>query len=189
MIERILRAKHWQLFFLVVGISFIAQLGMMSSIIFNIHDDNSVPIASNGKMLLLNLIMGIPMGILFLWFWSIAIRLQNSISENIKMKVDKFKIFFFIPLIYILVFLFIVGTARIISSLLIIIVPLHLFSMFCIFYTVYFTAKTIKTAEQQREVSFGDFAGEFLLLWFFPIGIWIIQPKINKIIKDQSLDY
>ena len=59
-----------------------------------------------------------------------------------------------------------------------IIIPLHLFSMFCIFYLI---AKTIKTAELQRKVGFGDFAGEFFLLWFYFIGIWINQPKVNKL--------
>ena len=71
-----------------------------------------------------------------------------------------------------------------IGGLLGVIIPLHLFSMFCIFYCLYFVAKTFKTVELQREVSFSDFAGEFFLFWFFPIGIWIVQPKINKMIED-----
>ena len=48
---------------------------------------------------------------------------------------------------------------------------------------MYFVAKTLKTVELQKEVLFSDFAGEFFIVWFFPIGIWIIQPKINKIIE------
>jgi hypothetical protein len=38
----------------------------------------------------------------------------------------------------------------------------------------------VKTIELQREVTFSDFAGEFFLIWFYPVGIWIIQPKVNK---------
>jgi len=67
---------------------------------------------------------------------------------------------------------------------LVIILPLHLFSMFCIFHTIYFVAKTIRTAELQRVVTFGDFAGEFFLLWFYIIGIWIIQPKVNRLNRE-----
>lgn len=63
---------------------------------------------------------------------------------------------------------------------------MHLFSMFCLFYCLYFVAKTIKTAELQKETSFGDFAGEFFLIWFYPIGIWFIQPKINRIAKSLT---
>jgi hypothetical protein len=70
-----------------------------------------------------------------------------------------------------------------IGGLMIIVFPLHLFSMFCIFYCLYFVAKTFKTVELQREVQFSDFAGEFFLIWFFPVGIWVIQPKINKMIE------
>ena len=137
------------------------------------------------------------MGVFFGWFWSIAIGLQNKIPENIKMKVKKFKIFFFIPMFYMLfIFLFIGNTmgglmksgsepnVGLIASLAVIIVPLHLFSMFCIFHSLYFVAKTIKTVELQKEVSFSDFAGEFFMIWFYPVGIWIIQPKINQMIKE-----
>ena len=60
------------------------------------------------------------------------------------------------------------------------IIPAHLFSMFCIFFMLYKAAKTIKTVELQKKVTFSDFAGEFFLMWFFPLGIWIVQPKINK---------
>jgi hypothetical protein len=51
---------------------------------------------------------------------------------------------------------------------------------------LYFVAKTFKTVELQREVSFSDFVGEFFMIWFYPVGIWIIQPKINKMIEEQS---
>jgi hypothetical protein len=63
---------------------------------------------------------------------------------------------------------------------------LHLFAMFCIFYCIYFVAKTYKTAELQREVSFGDFVLEFFLVWFYPIGVWILQPKINQMIAKYE---
>ena len=66
-----------------------------------------------------------------------------------------------------------------------ILIPLHLFSMFCMFYLLYFCSKTIKSIELKREALFGDYIGEFLLLWFFVIGIWIIQPKINKMVDKN----
>jgi len=57
----------------------------------------------------------------------------------------------------------------------------HLFSMFCLFYCLYFIAKALKTVELQRPVTFSDYAGEFFLLWFYPVGVWILQPRINQI--------
>jgi hypothetical protein len=35
-------------------------------------------------------------------------------------------------------------------------------------------------------VNFGEFAGEFFMLWFYFIGIWIIQPKINKMAENEN---
>ncbi|WP_238388512.1 hypothetical protein, partial [Christiangramia aestuarii] len=71
-----------------------------------------------------------------------------------------------------------------VGILLLFIIPLHLFSMFCMFYLLYFVSKTIKTVELKRSVTFSDFVGEFFMIWFFPIGVWFIQPRINKIISN-----
>jgi hypothetical protein len=142
-------------------------------------------------------LMLIFMGVLFGWFWSVAVGLQKKVPENVTMKVKKFKVFFFIPMIYIIILMifFTVSTNGLFESgyrpntelfgrLFALIFPIHLFSMFCIFYSLYFVAKTFKTVELQREVKFGDFAGEFFMIWFYPIGVWIIQPKINKMIEE-----
>lgn len=197
MTEKFLKAKHWQLFLLTFGIPMGFQFIMMGSMISNIGTStNSDPTIMFNYMKLFPIIMLVFMGIFFGWFWSVAIGLQNKVPESVKMKVKKFKVFFFIPMVYmLLITLFMLismnglmtnGTepsGALIGILFAIIVPLHLFSMFCIFYSLYFVAKTFKTVELQREVSFSDFVGEFFLIWFFPIGIWFIQPKINKMIE------
>ncbi|MFT5819382.1 MAG: hypothetical protein ACI8ZM_000605 [Crocinitomix sp.] len=70
--------------------------------------------------------------------------------------------------------------------LILFIVVMHLLSMFSIFYCIYFCTKTLKSIELGRNITFGDYAGEFFLIWFFVIGIWIIQPKINNLAKDED---
>jgi hypothetical protein len=62
----------------------------------------------------------------------------------------------------------------------VLILPFHLFAMACMLYSFYFCARALKAAEWQRPVTFGDFAGEFFLVWFFPVGIWMLQPRINR---------
>lgn len=66
------------------------------------------------------------------------------------------------------------------------IVLLHLLSMFSLFYCLNFCAKTLKAIELKRSVTFSDYASEFFLIWFFVIGIWILQPKINEISQGTS---
>ncbi|WP_339884408.1 hypothetical protein [Polaribacter vadi] len=200
MIDKFLKAKHWQLFLLTFGIPMIFQFIMMDSMISNIGTESkSELIMTSDYMNFFPRIVIIYMGVLFGWFWSISIGLQTKIPRNIKMKTKKFKIFFFIPLVYIFfISLFIGGvfsgiklngtepSGGYVIGMIGIILPLHLLSMFGIFYSIYFVAKTLKTVELQKEVNFGDFASEFFMLWFYFIGIWIIQPKINKIAKYKN---
>jgi len=191
-----LRAKHWQLFLATFGLAFLFQAIIMFNLFSNVLNNNNPTTAFN-DMKFFPLMMLLFMGVLFGWFWSIAIGLQKMVPSGIKMKVGKFKIFFFIPLVYmllLLVFMSFIFTTYFPSNEFLytfafpflIIIPLHLFSMFCIFYCLYFVAKTLKTVELQREVGFSDFAGEFFLAWFYPIGIWILQPKINRMLEKNT---
>ena len=200
MIERFLKAKHWQLFTLMFGIPILFQIIIIGTMFSNINSEtNPDPTAMFNMMKFFPIIMILYMGIFFGWFWSIAIGLQKKVPKNIKMKTKKFKIFFFIPLVYIFsISLFVGGifsgimqngtgpSGGFVGGMIGIILPLHLLSMFGIFYSMYFVAKTFKTVELQREVSFSDFAGEFFMIWFYPIGIWIIQPKINKMDEGKN---
>ncbi|MEO9479545.1 MAG: hypothetical protein ABJO28_19455 [Maribacter dokdonensis] len=199
MIQFFLRLKHWQLFIVMLGLPIIYQLYF----IFEIFGSRTHPmelVGEEGVTQVLNeryfhfdflpYVLTLFSLVFFGWFWSIAIGLQKNIPVDIEMKVKRFKAFFIIPLVYTIVFMMFIGglfsgmfTYGFSNSawFLVIILPLHLFSMFCIFHTIYFVAKTIRTAELQRVVTFGDFAGEFFLLWFYIIGIWIIQPKVNRL--------
>jgi len=199
MINSFLKAKHWQLFLLMIGIPILFQFILFSSLFINISENTEPnPIDIFKPFSYFPIMMILCCGVFFGWFWSMAIGLQRKIPKKITMKVKRFKIFLCIPLLYILLISIFVGfsfgnAATMqeqdiidIAPFFAIIIPLHLFSMFCMFYMLYFTAKTIKTVELQRELRFSDFAGEFFLLWFYFIGIWIIQPKINKMIANDN---
>ena len=192
-----LKAKHWQLFMLMFVIPFVFQMVMMYLVIVNaLTTRDPEPFFIFKYFRYFSLIGILYAGIIFGWFWSITTGLQHKIPQPIRLKLTRFKIFFFIPLVYItciMIFIqiavngFIKGTTDVgfIISMVGIIVPMHLFSIFCIIHTMYFVAKTIKTVELQREVTFTDFVGEFFLAWFFPIGVWILQPQINKMVADK----
>jgi hypothetical protein len=188
MIQKFLKAKHWQIFLLTIGIPMVFQYLLIGAAI-------SDPEASPASIA--NLIVFVPILVLvvlfglfglFGWFWSIGIGLQSKIPQNVKMNVNRFKIFFFIPLIYLLLLtgfvVFFINGEKPDVTMFMTIFPIHLFSMFCILHTMYFIAKTIKTVELQREAEFSDFVGEFFLFWFYPFGMWILQPKINRIVEE-----
>ncbi|WP_192821747.1 hypothetical protein [Rufibacter sp. LB8] len=53
--------------------------------------------------------------------------------------------------------------------------------MYAYFHLHAFTAKALRSIELRRKARFGDYVGEFFLLLFWPVGIWVLQPRINKI--------
>lgn len=48
-------------------------------------------------------------------------------------------------------------------------------------------ARLLKTAETGAPASWNDYAGDFLLLLFFPLGTWLLQPRVRKLaLSDAS---
>lgn len=144
------------------------------------------------------------------WFWSLTNGLQDKVPQEAKFNLTRFKIFLLFPIVYISFLSYFMYTffdaipqttneiGEQIENLhasnpfleylryIPLVVLLHFFAMFCMFHTIYFTAKTVKSVELNRKVKFDDFIGEFFLLWFNFIGVWIIQPKVNSFVEKQA---
>jgi len=124
------------------------------------------------------------MGVVFTWLWVIGNALPRLLLNTFSLPVFSLKLAIILPSIYILLFL-----GEDMSELLNVsfalplefVIPTHLISMAGIAYSIYFVAKALKSVELQRTTSINDFRREFFLLWFFPIGIWLIQPRINRL--------
>lgn len=132
-------------------------------------------------------------GSFFAWFYSLGTNLFKRLPVTEKMSLTRFRLFLFIPLVYMLFLMLFIffdafRGAELGPGIFALIIPLHLFSMFCMFYCLYFNAKVLKAVELQRPVTFNDYAGEFFLLWFFPIGVWFIQPRINRLFNVTPED-
>ncbi|AHM59328.1 hypothetical protein D770_05305 [Flammeovirgaceae bacterium 311] len=50
-----------------------------------------------------------------------------------------------------------------------------------------FPAKVLKSIEHGKKASFPDYLGYFIMILFWPIGIWFIQPRINKTVIEHTL--
>ncbi|MEO9533966.1 MAG: hypothetical protein ABJG68_03140 [Crocinitomicaceae bacterium] len=197
MIDKLLSAKHWQLFVATFGVVIIGQMLMMSFVFTTNNPANFVWIFAF-MPIMMAIILYIQMG----WQYGLIFKLIGKLSEKPSFPYKRIKAFFFIPIIYFVLLFIIMGSffATAISGdfrpssgffgLIALFVPLHFFSIFCMFHTMYWAAKSVKTVEMRKEVTFNDFAGEFFLIWFYPIGVWILQPKVNKLwageIKQSS---
>ena len=178
---KFLTLKHWQLFGLLMGLPMVFQFITIGSVILS-NDPTTM-------FYFFPIMMILFIGLFFGWFYALGTNLHKKLPQTANMNLTHFKIFLLIPVVYmLLISVFMAGMFSNITSggqpdpaIFALIIPLHLFSMSCIFYCLYFNAKALKTVEWQKPVTFSDFAGEFFLIWFFPIGIWIIQPRINQL--------
>lgn len=218
----LLNIKHWQ-YFILMAIPFLAPyIGM--SYFFNNYladieqmgiNDLSPDLIKQKFSILQYLFYPLILTAItiFLWFWSIGIELQKILPIHLQRENVVFKIFLVIVTSYLismpigisnLVSFFLtndfeINDQEVLSSILTwasIIVPLHIISIIGIIYCMIFCAKTIKTAENGVKKLSGDsFIGEFFLLWFYVIGVWILQPRINKLnsndhqFDDTDLEY
>jgi hypothetical protein len=203
MIERYLKAKHWQVFLLTFALPFVVHIVMTFSFVsqtmpFHPMEPGEVPEFQSTVFLIFGTITLLYVVFLFGWYWSVAIGLKDSLPKELKLKYQRFKIFFYSPLIYFCLFgLFIYYFAGLIESnsqpdfsillpMLLLLFILHFYSIFCIVFIMYFTAKTIRSVEIKREAHFSDYILYFFLIWFFPIGVWILQPKINDFVSQGN---
>lgn len=61
--------------------------------------------------------------------------------------------------------------------------PLTLFGLIYVFYNLPISLKALET---NRKVAFGDCIVDMILLFAFPIGIWITQPRLNNLFMTKK---
>ena len=173
----LLKLKHWQLFLLTWGLPMLANVFTFS------HPELMFQMFPIIMVLFTFGTLG--------WVWAIATELNQKLPSDLKLKSERFKIYFSIPILYILgisIYMTLLrnssGNSSNMAATEIAIVILHLLSMVCIFMGLRFAAKTMKTVELGRTANFGDYAGEFFLIWFSIIGYWVLQPRLNKLAEQ-----
>lgn len=67
-----------------------------------------------------------------------------------------------------------------------IVVPMHFAAMLGIFYALLFSANRLMTLDRGKNVSFLDYSGAFFLMWFFPVGVWFVQPRVNGLLGADA---
>ncbi|MDF3029119.1 MAG: hypothetical protein K0S23_3426 [Fluviicola sp.] len=197
-----LRAKHWQLFVPLVAIPFVTFIifGFAVAIILLGHPSKG-PEDTVWIFYFFPLLFILCGFIQFAWFWNVITKLNPLVpTRRGRFPMRRIKLFFFIPIIYFCLVpffvAFVVNTTAIsnpgvgqmlqLGILGFLVFILHFFSIFCILHTIYFAAKTIRSAELKRNASFSNFAGDFFLIWIFPVGIWFIQPRINALLNKAN---
>ena len=179
----ILRAKHWQIFIVVFFIpSLLIVVGLLC---YNFYGS------------LTSLFYMIPTGlalsqiVIYAWLWIVG----KTISDNVEGQ-KLFKTLIKIPCFVILLILFFwlfltlrisfgfFSTANILFASLFVILPVQFVFVVSLIYCFYFVARSLKQFETKQKPKFEEFFKEFILILIFPVGIWFLQPRINRILLE-----
>src|SRR5690554_4024652 len=180
--ELLRKLKHWQVFLLVVGIPLVLQL--IQNIIFLSSADGNAADYGNS----LGLLLILPLLVYYGWIGSVGSAYSQR-NTAVNMPLGRFRLS--------------LGTSVICSILLLVYfwaypqyfratdheeaVPIILIgvlvfvALFTLFYCLSFMARAIVQLEQGRRVTSSEFYSEFVMAVVFPIGIWLLQPRINRL--------
>jgi hypothetical protein len=151
-------ARAWQLFILFIAPLIIGTL--LSALV------KSMVAVQIGEFI------GIWM--VLLWIYSVCTFIYEKYSVNLTIPINKFKLCILFGLIYSVFFCF--GF-----------IPLenlgffHIIAISVEIYCLYFLAKLLIMAEKKSAVKFRDYIGTFFAAYVLIIGIWWLQPRINRI--------
>jgi hypothetical protein len=111
------------------------------------------------------------------WLFSIG-NLIYKTNSNSPIKIFLFKMAFIYPLICLIVF---ISSTRLSESFIIWLIPFQLLLMFFVFYLIFFVSKNFVNFEKKHGMGSGNLFSTFCAFWFFPLGIFFVQPRINQI--------
>ena len=171
--KKIVELKHWQVFAIILlpvfnpGINFVVD-GILGSLSFTFF---------------------------FFWILSIGLVLNDLLPNSKKVNSNYFQISAGFIIIYFVYIIFVAGGGYYINNhnykeyglWIWLIIPLHLYLMWSIFYMFHYAAKIISRLNifvNKKKDS--TTAGYFFGFWFYLIGIWIIQPKIHELLNKSS---
>lgn len=169
-----LRAKHWQLFIVLVGSMILAQAIMFNSIMSGGQPDIF-------SLLIPMLLVGI---VFFGWLVAVASACHKALPTELSSSPKPMQVALFYAFLYMAFgFTYFALNPGNVSGF--IVIP-HLLAMASIFYSLGFTAKQLAKLEHGKDVAFFTYSGPLFLFWFFPVGVWFLQPKINQLLGEKN---
>ena len=168
-----LKAKHWQLFLVLLGAMFLSQSVAFNSIV---SKDSINPFL----LMLPTFLFGF---LLFGWLWAIATACSKAMPSELYSSPKLMQYGLIYALVYVAYFGVVFGSPE--QPPAYIFIP-HLIAMAAVFYALGFTAKQLTKLEQAKNVKFLAYSGPFFLMWFFPIGVWFVQPKVNELLTQNN---
>lgn len=182
--EIFLRLRHWVIFMLTFGLLLLAFISLMAFNVLSLFTDVEMPIDYALRGILIAQTICFVIG--NFWMFAIGTRLhQKYYYDSFLLLIFRWCIYFS-TLAYSARYMifpaldFFDGSINRFATL---------FAVGSAIYCSYFAARLLNSVEQQRDVAFREFAGDFFAFIFYPIGVWWLQPRINKVFGRDSEVY
>lgn len=127
------------------------------------------------------------------WLWSVAGFLYSKLPPGVEMPWAQFKGFFLVPVLCIAAS--IVGMGLFMGNwlgsnadglVLAMLIPIYFFATASLFYLSWFVAKCLVIVEQGSDIDGGEYYWELALIWVWPLGIWMVQPRVNHLYNQHN---
>lgn len=129
----------------------------------------------------LGVLLGLPA---LLWIYAIPIELNKRLPTVKRVPDLIIKIPFLYVIVYLLVY-FVLSLTLYITIL--DIFPFHITAMFSILFLITIATKSIIRFEKHHNFKPSNKFKLFVGLWFYILGVWSIQPKLNSYVKYPSI--
>ena len=161
----ILRLKHWQIFLiLIVGL-------LIHNLTIEDNPTLSTILQVSGGM------------VYFLWILLVGHSLYQLLPNKINLNYNLYIINTFVWLAaYIIVMVISDGQGMTFTG--VEALP-GFYAFFAFLHFLIFPARILKSIEQDKKADIGECIGDFFLIVFLPIGVWFLQPRINKVATQK----
>ncbi len=187
--ERFVLAKHWGFFVMSFAVPLILfLLGWFTP--FYVLNGATV-------FVLIPLSIVIAQLTIYFWLWGVGKYFKPELPKHLLNKFNMFKWFVRIPvylivgiLIYLLIGATVVGTGKLsfantMGVSMYAIIPLWFLLLLSKLFCFYYISRVIQSMQTIEVMSSKSIFRnpEFFLILVYPVGIWFLQPKLNKIAK------
>jgi hypothetical protein len=162
----LLRLKHWQLFLLIVLPAYFISNSLIGRIIDCVW-----------------------MVFFIGWIYVIGISMYTLVQNKDKFNINYFKFSCLFVSVAFAAIIIIYGGYSIDQSfyqrdsgLILLLISFHAYLIWSLLHIFYFAAKALVSVTEGDVVRFSEFYRTFLAFCFYPIGLWFIQPAVQKIL-------
>ncbi|TWJ01713.1 hypothetical protein JN11_01867 [Mucilaginibacter frigoritolerans] len=127
------------------------------------------------------------------WIYSIGSLMRELIPNKLRPKITYFRMSCLVLIVGTIVILMIFGGYSInqdnyknYGKLFWVFLFIQLFLMWSLIYIVYFAAKMLMSIVEGEIVDFNKSYKFFFAIWIYPVGLWIVQPAVQRILSQSA---